>query len=88
MGDLRYLADNKLGDFDSPFARAQIGAALSLLGDGARAAAFASALDLLRASDDRLLAGRLRLAPARRRRLLALVAESGMPQASSSGAPR
>ena len=29
MGDLRYLADNKLGDFGSPLARAQIGAALA-----------------------------------------------------------
>ena len=33
MGDLRYLADNKLADFATPLARAQIGAALSALGE-------------------------------------------------------
>lgn len=37
MGDLRYLADNKLSDFWSPLSKAQIGAALALLGDRARA---------------------------------------------------
>ncbi|MCR4522898.1 alpha-2-macroglobulin [Bosea sp. 47.2.35] len=54
MGDLRYLADNKLGDFATPLARAQIGAALSALGDRGRGrAAFGSALGLLQqASDD------------------------------------
>lgn len=56
MGDLRYLADNKLGDFATPLARAQIGAALSALGDRGRGrAAFQSALSLLQqASDDGL----------------------------------
>jgi uncharacterized protein YfaS (alpha-2-macroglobulin family) len=56
MGDLRYLADNKLGDFATPLARAQIGAALSALGDRGRGrAAFGSALSLLQqASDDGL----------------------------------
>ncbi len=45
MGDLRYLADNKLKDFATPLARGQIGAALSLLGDRGRGrAAFTSAL--------------------------------------------
>ncbi|AMJ61326.1 alpha-2-macroglobulin family protein [Bosea sp. PAMC 26642] len=48
MGDLRYLADNKLRDFATPLARGQIGAALSLLGDRGRGrAAFASALSSL-----------------------------------------
>ena len=37
MGDLRYLADNKLGDFTSPLSKGQIGAALALLGDRGRA---------------------------------------------------
>jgi hypothetical protein len=37
MGDLRYLADNKLNDFASPLAKAQLGAGLALLGDRARA---------------------------------------------------
>jgi uncharacterized protein YfaS (alpha-2-macroglobulin family) len=56
MGDLRYLADNKLADFASPLARAQIGAALALLGDRGRGrAAFTSALAGLQdARDDGL----------------------------------
>ena len=44
MGDLRYLADNRVDAFPSPLSRAQIGAALAALGDRTRArAAFASA---------------------------------------------
>jgi uncharacterized protein YfaS (alpha-2-macroglobulin family) len=53
MGDLRYLADNKLGDFATPLARAQIGAALSALGDRGRGrAAFGSALGLFQQLGD------------------------------------
>ncbi|MBL8587259.1 MAG: alpha-2-macroglobulin family protein [Methylobacteriaceae bacterium] len=37
MGDLRYLADTKLASFDSPLSRAQLGAALAMLGDRTRA---------------------------------------------------
>lgn len=37
MGDLRYLVETKLNDFASPLARAQLGAALALLGDRGRA---------------------------------------------------
>jgi uncharacterized protein YfaS (alpha-2-macroglobulin family) len=37
IGDLRYLVDNKLSDFNTPLAQAQIGAALALLGDKTRA---------------------------------------------------
>ena len=37
MSDLRYLTDTKLQAFESPLARAQLGAALALLGDRARA---------------------------------------------------
>lgn len=45
MGDLRYLADARLDAFESPLARAQIGAGLALLGDRTRAeAAFAAAV--------------------------------------------
>jgi hypothetical protein len=48
MGDLRYLADNKIADMGSPLAKAQIGAALALLGDRARARqAFGRAIDSL-----------------------------------------
>ncbi len=36
MGDLRYLADNKLGDFASPMAKGHLAAALALLGDRGR----------------------------------------------------
>jgi uncharacterized protein YfaS (alpha-2-macroglobulin family) len=48
MGDLRYLVDAKLDAFKTPLARAQLGAALALLGDRGRAqSVFASAADLL-----------------------------------------
>ena len=46
-GDLRYYLETKLESFDSPFSRAQLGAALALYGDRTRAErAFASALRL------------------------------------------
>jgi uncharacterized protein YfaS (alpha-2-macroglobulin family) len=37
VGDLRYIADTKLGDVATPIAKAQIAAALALLGDRLRA---------------------------------------------------
>ncbi|HEY1310224.1 MAG TPA: alpha-2-macroglobulin family protein, partial [Pseudolabrys sp.] len=37
IGDLRYIADTKLSDLTTPIAKAQIAAALSMLGDKARA---------------------------------------------------
>ncbi|MFZ0790276.1 MAG: alpha-2-macroglobulin, partial [Chromatiaceae bacterium] len=37
IGDLRYLADERLSDLGSPMAKAQVGAALALYGDPARA---------------------------------------------------
>src|SRR5262249_21280464 len=37
IGDLRYFADTKLDDFTTPIAKAQIAAALGMLGDRARA---------------------------------------------------
>ncbi|MFD1702769.1 alpha-2-macroglobulin [Methylopila henanensis] len=44
VGELRYLADVKIGEFASPLARAQIGAALAQIGDRTRAEkAFAAA---------------------------------------------
>ncbi len=46
VGDLRYLADAKLGDIATPIAKAQIAAALGMLGDKERAErVFAAALD-------------------------------------------
>ncbi|HVV93455.1 MAG TPA: alpha-2-macroglobulin [Hyphomicrobiales bacterium] len=48
MGDLRYLADARLGDIKTPLARAQLAAALDILGDHGRAGrAFAAAAALL-----------------------------------------
>jgi alpha-2-macroglobulin len=80
MGDLRYLADNKIGEFISPLARGQIAAGLALLGDRGRAkAAFNSALTAMQsaAADARLsradYGSRLRDSAG----LLALLAETG-----------
>ncbi|MGD9740293.1 MAG: MG2 domain-containing protein [Bauldia sp.] len=48
IGDLRYYFEGKLTAFRTPLARAQLGAALALYGDGVRAQrAFDSALSLL-----------------------------------------
>jgi hypothetical protein len=48
IGDLRYLVDARLDAFDTPLARAQLAAALSLLGDRPRAdRVFSSAAQLL-----------------------------------------
>ncbi|HLH90695.1 MAG TPA: alpha-2-macroglobulin [Xanthobacteraceae bacterium] len=46
IGDLRYLADTKLSDIATPLAKAQIAAALGLMGDKARAdRVYAAAVD-------------------------------------------
>jgi len=48
IGDLRYLADVKIGDFSTPIAKAQIAAALAMLGDKTRAeAVFATAANAI-----------------------------------------
>ena len=48
VGDLRYIADVKLGDLATPTAKAEIGAALAMLGDRVRAEkAFDAALGAL-----------------------------------------
>ena len=48
IGDLRYLADTKLGDLATPIAKAQIAAALAVLGDRARAErVYAAALEAI-----------------------------------------
>lgn len=50
-GDLKYLSDTKITAFGTPLARAQIGAALGMMGDKPRAdEAFASALQALKDS--------------------------------------
>lgn len=53
IGDLRYYAETKLDDFKTPLAKAQLGAALALLGDPARAdAVFSAALGGLGTPED------------------------------------
>lgn len=48
VGDLRYFNDAKLADFSTPFAKAQLAAALSMYGDTGRAeTAFKSAVNAL-----------------------------------------
>jgi uncharacterized protein YfaS (alpha-2-macroglobulin family) len=48
LGDLRYYADVQLGDFATPIAKAQLAAALAMLGDQTRAGrAYTAALDML-----------------------------------------
>ncbi|MGB8278715.1 MAG: alpha-2-macroglobulin [Methylovirgula sp.] len=55
MSDLRYLADTQLAAFKSPLARAQLGAALALLGDRTRSAkVFAAAEESLAGERDTL----------------------------------
>ncbi len=80
IGDLRYLADTKLEVFKTPMARAQIAAALAMLGDRARAGKiFTAALDALEAAKDNGLSridygSRLRDGAA----VLALLAEANL----------
>ena len=53
IGDLRYLSDAKLDAFTSPLAKAQLAAALAMLGDRARAAStFGAGLKALEAERD------------------------------------
>ncbi|MBV8663922.1 MAG: alpha-2-macroglobulin family protein, partial [Hyphomicrobiales bacterium] len=53
IGDLRYLADEKLPIFRTPMAQGQVAAALAMLGDRTRAGkVFATALDTLDAERD------------------------------------
>ncbi|QXX76413.1 alpha-2-macroglobulin [Methylovirgula sp. HY1] len=56
MSDLRYLADTQIASFDSPLSRAQLGAALALLGDRSRSAkVFIAADQSLTAERDSLI---------------------------------
>ncbi|WP_449409470.1 alpha-2-macroglobulin family protein [Methylobacterium komagatae] len=87
MGDLRYLADSRLSDFRTPLGRAQLAAALALLGDRGRAAkVMDSAVSALSAERDR---GGYRADYGSRLRdgagLIALAAETGL--AGSALAP-
>ncbi len=89
IGDLRYLADTKLAVFRTPMAKAQIAAALAMLGDRARAGkVFSSALDALDAEQDNGLSrpdygSALRDGAA----VLALVAEANLTASEIAGDP-
>ena len=89
IGDLRYLSDAKLDAFTTPLAKAQIAAALAMLGDQARAAAaFGAALKALDAERDGGsrpdYGSRLRDAAA----VLALVAEAKLGNIESDAIAR
>jgi uncharacterized protein YfaS (alpha-2-macroglobulin family) len=88
IGDLRYFADTKLDDFATPIAKAQIAAALGMLGDRTRAErVYGAALQAL-APQPALQYGRsdygsdLRDASA----LVTLASESGAPRATITSA--
>ncbi|MGI8527571.1 MAG: alpha-2-macroglobulin family protein [Pseudolabrys sp.] len=88
VGDLRYLADVKLGDLATPIAKAQIAAALAMLGDKARAErVYAAALDAI-APRPKLELGRTDFGSALRdsAALVTLASESGAPRATLDGA--
>ncbi len=84
VGDLRYLADTKLDDIATPIAKAQIAAALGLLGDRGRAERVYGAALAAIAPPPRVEYGRadfgstLRDAAA----VVTLAAEGGAPQAT------
>jgi uncharacterized protein YfaS (alpha-2-macroglobulin family) len=89
IGDLRYLTDAKLEAFPTPLAKAQLAAALAMLGDQARAAgAFGAALKALDAERDSGsrpdYGSRLRDAAA----VLALVAEAKLGNIESDAIAR
>jgi uncharacterized protein YfaS (alpha-2-macroglobulin family) len=88
VGDLRYLADVKLNDLATPIAKAQVAAALALLGDRARAErVYAAALRSI-AVRPALEIGRADFGSALRdsAALVTLASESGSPRATIDGA--
>ncbi len=84
IGDLRYLADTKLNDLATPIAKAQLAAALALVGDKGRAErVFAAALDSL-APKPALEFGRVDYGSALRdaAALVSLASEGNAPRAT------
>ncbi|MBI2713058.1 MAG: alpha-2-macroglobulin family protein [Rhizobiales bacterium] len=82
VGDLRYIADVKLGDVATPIGKAQIAAALSMLGDKARAdRVYLAALDAI-APQPKLELGRADFGSALRdsAALVTLASEGRAPQ--------
>jgi uncharacterized protein YfaS (alpha-2-macroglobulin family) len=88
VGDLRYLADTKLDELATPIAKAQVAAALAMLGDKGRAeVVYAAALRSL-APKPALEIGRVDFGSALRdsAALVTLASESGAPRATIDGA--
>ncbi len=88
VGDLRYLADTKLGDLATPIAKAQIAAALGMLGDKSRAErVYAAALESL-TPQPALEFGRVDYGSALRdaAALVTLASEGGAPRSTVTGA--
>jgi alpha-2-macroglobulin len=88
VGDLRYIADVKLADLATPIAKAQIGAALAMLGDKARAdRVFLAALNSI-APQPKLDLGRADFGSALRdsAALVTLASESHAAQKTIDGA--
>jgi uncharacterized protein YfaS (alpha-2-macroglobulin family) len=88
VGDLRYLADVKLGEVATPIAKAQIAAALAMLGDKGRAEVVYSAALGSIAPKPALETGRVDFGSALRdsAALVTLASESGAPRATIDGA--
>jgi uncharacterized protein YfaS (alpha-2-macroglobulin family) len=85
VGDLRYLADAKLNDLATPIAKAQVAAALGLLGDRARAErVYAAALASISAAPAPSLVERVDYGSALRdsAALVSLAAEGNAPRAT------
>ena len=88
VGDLRYIADTKLADVATPIAKAQIAAALGMLGDKLRAErVYAAALASL-VPQPKLELGRTDFGSALRdsAALVTLASESGAPRPTIDGA--
>ncbi len=84
VGDLRYIADTKLNDLATPIAKAQVAAALSMLGDKARAdTVYLAALNAI-APEPKLDLGRADFGSALRdaAALVTLASEGRAPQAT------
>jgi uncharacterized protein YfaS (alpha-2-macroglobulin family) len=88
VGDLRYLADVKLNELATPIAKAQIAAALAMLGDKGRAEVVYTAALRSLAPKPVLEAGRQDFGSALRdsAALVTLASESGATQATVDGA--
>ena len=87
IGDLRYIADTKLSNLATPIAKAQIAAALGLLGDRARAErVYAAALEALAPQPRSIRPRRLRLALRDGAALVTLASESNAPRPIVTGA--